>query len=274
MPELPEVETVKIGITEHLLGSIISEVRAERVMLRKPMPVENLITLVGSKVISISRRAKYIFINFDSSLSLIIHLGMSGALLLDKSATYLPKKHDHLVINFDNSICLIYNDPRRFGLVDLCKTDECSGLSYLAALGPEPFAKNFNFAYFQDMLKKRSLPIKLALMDNKILVGVGNIYANEILYEAGISPLRSANSLKAEEIEKLILNIQAVLSKAIKAGGSTLKDYKKADGTFGGFQEGFHVYGRKGLSCFRCSSQVTHISQSRRSTYFCSTCQT
>jgi len=203
---------------------------------------------------------------------LIIHLGMSGSLVI-ANGQYERKKHDHLVITLSNEYKIIFNDPRRFGLIDVCNTEGFEKLDYIKGLGPEPFDSNCTVQYLKTKFSKRSISIKQALMDNKILVGIGNIYASEILFLASVSPLRKANMITNPEIKKIHKAIDIILSKAINAGGSTLKDYKKADGTIGGFQNKFVVYGKQDEQCSRCKSLIKSVNQGGRRSFYCSNCQ-
>jgi len=273
MPELPEVETVKLGIAEHITCSTIEKIELRVKKLRKDIPIDLILKQRGSKIIEVARRAKYLMLHLDSGFSLIIHLGMSGSLVLAQSPSYEDKKHDHAVISLNNNLKLVFNDPRRFGLVDICLSDQIEWLSYITRLGVEPFSEDFNISYLKMKLAQRAISIKLALMENKILVGVGNIYASEILYASKINPLRSANNIADREVESLVFHIKDILNKAIIAGGSTLRDYKKADGTFGGFQSSFMVYNRKGEPCYQCGGLISKVTQSGRSTFFCPSCQ-
>jgi formamidopyrimidine-DNA glycosylase len=200
-------------------------------------------------------------------------LGMSGKLLyLEK----LPKdlaKHDHFITQFSDNSCLIYNDPRRFGLVDLVDENKINQHQMIKNLGPEPLTDNFNSKYLQEKLKGKKINIKTAMMDNAIVVGVGNIYINESLFESKISPLKAAGSLNLKQLEILVKNIKNILARAIKLGGSTLRDYVQLNGDMGGFQFDFKVYGREGKSCLICSSKIKRIKQNGRSTFHCGTCQ-
>ena len=273
MTELPEVETLKLGISEHVIDSVIERIDLRVSKLRKTIPVELIQKQVGSRVKVVSRRAKYLMLHLDSGFSIIIHLGMSGSLVVASSLPYENKKHDHFVLCFAHNIQLIFNDPRRFGLVDICATDQVDNLSYIGSLGLEPFSIEFDQHYLKKKLAQKTIPIKLALMDNKIVVGIGNIYASEILFASRISPLRSAKTMVDSEIESLVFHIKDILNKAILAGGSTLRDYKKADGTFGGYQNSFMVYNKKDQACHQCGELVLKIVQAGRGTFFCSFCQ-
>ena len=271
MPELPEVETVCRGLEKVMPGHVIKDVKKNRKDLRIPFPA-NLGDIKGQKVFSIERRAKYILVKFAQQ-TLIIHLGMSGRITFHEG--YKPEKHDHMVLVLDNGMTVVLNDPRRFGLVDLVKTKDIAQHRFFAHLGPEPLDKEFTAAYLAEKLKTKKIAVKLAIMDQTLVVGVGNIYASEALFFAGIDPRRPANSLKPVEIKKLLTAIQKVLKAAIKAGGSSLKDYVQTDGELGYFQHQFSVYDKKSEKCKGCTCNiqktggVQKITQGGRSTFYC-----
>ncbi len=275
MPELPEVETVCRGLAKALPRHAIKRVIQNRHDLRVPFPAA-LKNITGHRVTAIDRRAKYILINLDNQQTLILHLGMSGSLMLHhKDKKYLPEKHDHMVLVMDNGTSVVLNDPRRFGLVALAATKDLARHRFFAHLGPEPLDKNFTAAYLAEKIKTKKIAIKLAVMDQRLVVGVGNIYAAEALFAAGIDPRRAAHSLKPAEIKKLVSAIQKVLKKAIKAGGSSLRDYVQTDGELGYFQHQFAVYDKKGQKCKGCTCDirktggVQRITQGDRSTFYC-----
>jgi formamidopyrimidine-DNA glycosylase len=275
MPELPEVETVCRGLAKVLPGQAIHAVKLNRGDMRVPFPPE-LGRIAGSKVTSIDRRAKYILIRLDDGRTMIIHLGMSGRLLIhDDNKKYVPNKHDHMILQMDNGVDIVFNDPRRFGLVVLAKTKEVAQHKLFVHLGPEPLEKTFSEAYLADKIKSKKIAIKLAIMDQQVVVGVGNIYASEALFMAGIDPRRPANTLKPAEIKKLVAAIKEVLKKAIKAGGSSLRDYVQTDGELGYFQHQFAVYDKEGQKCQGCTCNikktggVQRITQGARSTFYC-----
>jgi formamidopyrimidine-DNA glycosylase len=275
MPELPEVETVCRGLEKTLPGHRIVEIRQNRKDLRVPFPAE-LMSIKGRKVTGISRRAKYILAHLDDGRTLIIHLGMSGRLTMaDGGKKYTAEKHDHLVLELENGTQLVLNDPRRFGLVEIAKTAELAAHRFFAHLGPEPFDRKFSAAYLAGKLKTKKIAIKLAIMDQQLVVGVGNIYAAEALFSTGIDPQCAASSLKPAKLEKLVTAIRKTLKAAIKAGGSSLRDYVQSDGTIGSFQQHFAVYGREGQKCKGCTCNtkktggVQRITQGGRSTFYC-----
>jgi len=269
MPELPEVETVKNSIQPVLLGKIIKQVTFNRENLRTPLPFDKLDFCKNAEIISLKRIAKYIVINLSSDYSLVIHLGMSGRIFV-QNLDYKHTKHDHVIIELENNL-LIFNDPRRFGVFDIIKTRDLQNSSYFKNMGPEPLTKDFDENYLQKKLKNKSLPIKATIMDNAIVVGVGNIYASESLFLAKINPLVSSNSLNLEQLKNLAKAIKMVLQDAIKAGGSTIKDYKIPDGREGYFQTKFQVYGKD--FCTKCGGSIFKVKTSGRATYYCKACQ-
>ncbi len=273
MPELPEVETTCRGISQHILNNEIASVLIRNDKMRLPTPLYLTEILNKKKIINISRRAKYILIKFDHG-TLILHLGMSGTLrVIDTKEEF--KKHDHFIINFTDNNSLRLNDPRRFGLVDW--VDEQNNLfshKMLAKLGPEPLTADFTAEYLENKLKDKNTAIKLFIMNPQIVVGVGNIYANEALFLSKINPTRPAKSLSILEINELVKNIKLVLKAGIKAGGTTLRDFANADGKPGYFQQQLRVYGRENQPCVICNTVLTSIRQGQRATVFCAQCQT
>jgi formamidopyrimidine-DNA glycosylase len=273
MPELPEVETVCRGLKNILANNRFQEITLYRENLRVPIPSNLIQTLLGQKIVNIKRRAKYILIILENDIILIIHLGMSGRLTAYDTPRITTLKHDHVIFRFDNNIELVFNDPRRFGLIELCSIHQMKDFYLFKELGPEPFDEEFSVEYLQVMLKNKKQPIKTAIMDNKVVVGIGNIYACESLFRSNINPNRVASSLTKKELEILITNIKNTLNDAILAGGSTLKDYMTVNGESGYFQNKFFVYGRDNKECFTCESPISKIKQGGRSTFFCSKCQ-
>lgn len=273
MPELPEVETVLRGVAPHIEGRTVAAVTVRQAKLRQPVPETLGATLAGETVLECSRRAKYLLIRFATGV-LLIHLGMSGSLkiLLPDAPHPEPQKHDHLDIAFSDGTVLRYRDPRRFGLV-LWFAGAAEHHPLLAALGPEPLTDEFDGSYLHRRLSSLKRPVKTALMDNAVVVGVGNIYANESLFAAGIRPDRAANSLSAEECEMLASCIKTVLERAIAAGGSTLRDFTDSSGHSGYFQQEYAVYGRQGQICPRCGGHVEKTVLGQRGTFFCAGCQ-
>ncbi len=269
MPELPEVETIRLGLKNIVGRKIVKIFRSEKKLRLEPDL--DFQALKGAKIYEIFRRARYLIINLSNDLSLIIHLGMSGRITLEREFKQL--KHDHFACEFNDETWLVFNDPRRFGFVDLVKTKDLSRHKMLTKLGPEPLEKEFNFSDFFKKLRSKKTNIKTAIMDNHMVVGVGNIYANESLFDSGISPLRKTDSLTKNEIEKLISSIKKIIKAAIKSGGSSISDYVDSHGNFGRFQDDFKVYGRPGEKCLQCKNLIQRIVQSGRASFFCNQCQ-
>lgn len=281
MPELPEVETVCRGIAAHIKNSSIKSIKVFNPKLRIPIPKDLAKNLVNTKVKQIKRKAKYILIYLDNQRILVIHLGMSGRLQIigDKQERIFyhqeskHKKHDHLLVEFSNGTIMVYNDTRKFGLVTMVEAHKLKSHKLFKSLGAEPLSKDFNDEEFYQLIKTRNKSIKSVIMDASIIVGVGNIYASESLFRAGIKPTRLANSLTKQEASKLQKAIVATLEQAIDSGGSTLKDYAQANGASGYFQHKFLVYGKAGKPCKRCSGVISKIIQNGRSSFYCESCQ-
>jgi len=270
MPELPEVETTLRGIAPHLNGQIVADVIIRNEKLRWPIP-KNLPTLLrGQAVRGLRRRAKYLLIHFDHG-TLILHLGMSGSLRILTTPT-LPDKHDHFDLVLANGVIMRLRDPRKFGAV-LWHVGDVSEHLLLAKLGPEPLLDAFNSDYLYRATRTRSASIKLVIMDSHIVVGVGNIYANESLFRSGIKPQLAAGKMSRPRCEKLVAEIRATLSSAIALGGSSLRDYVDSDGKQGYFQQHYWVYGRAGESCRKCGTPIKLIKQGQRSSFYCPVCQ-
>ena len=269
MPELPEVETTCRGLLP-LVGLMANAAVVRNGGLRWPVP-ENLSELLGGqRVIDLQRRAKYILMRFDTG-TLLLHLGMSGSLRIVASDTP-PEKHDHVDMVFESGQLLRLRDPRRFGAV-LWAEGDVHQHPLLASLGVEPLEENFDGEYLHRSLRNRSMPIKTAIMDSHLVVGVGNIYASESLFRAGINPQTPASKLSKPRCERLVQEIRATLSDAIKAGGSSLRDFFKTDGSPGYFQQQYFVYGRTDEVCKQCGASVKSIKQGQRSTFYCPICQ-
>lgn len=268
MPELPEVETTLRGIEPLMVGSVLESVDVRVEKLRFPMPPE-LSDLHDVKIIGGRRRSKYILLDLENGQTIMVHLGMSGRLVLNRP----PAKHDHVIFRMASGDHVTLNDPRKFGLVDLYKTADEAEHRLLKNLGPEPLTDAFNAAYLYGALCKRSTAIKPTLMDAKVVVGVGNIYANEALFRAKIHPAKPANKLTKKQVEVLVPEIKTVLKEAIEAGGSSLRDYQHSDGKLGYFQFNFLVYGREGQPCRVCGTPIQKITLAQRSTFFCPKCQ-
>ena len=278
MPELPEVETVRRGIAPVLEGAIFTKAIARRENLRIAIPENFSTALTHKKINKVSRRSKYLLLHIENDLVMILHLGMSGKVTLYKlDDKELPDfgKHDHLIFETDRGMRMVYTDPRRFGLVTFASSDTLEKHPLLKNMGPEPLSNHFHGDYLYEKFCKRKSPIKNVLLDQKIIAGLGNIYVCEALFRAHIDPVRSAASLSKSEIDILVPIINDVISEAIAAGGSTLKDYAQVDGELGYFQHRFSVYGRGDQPCLnqRCDGIIARIAQAGRSTFYCETCQ-
>lgn len=274
MPELPEVETVVRGLSPFITGQIVQDIVTNRPDLRIPFP-ENLKDLQGKTVLNIKRRAKYILISFENSFVLCLHLGMSGTIRLSGNNSESLQKHDHFLMILQNGTKVIFNDPRRFGMVLLLKEEDFSFHPSFKNLGPEPLSPDFSGSYLYASCKGKTSSIKQALLDQRVVSGLGNIYVCEALFKAGIHPKRKAGNIALKRMEKLVEDIRQTLEKAIKAGGSSLKDYAHVDGSLGYFQHQFQVYDQEGRACPGCTCDtlktggVQRIVQSGRSTFFC-----
>jgi formamidopyrimidine-DNA glycosylase len=270
MPELPEVETVRRGLALKMSGRRIVHAELRRQDLRRPFPPMLARRLTGAAIGKLARRGKYILIELDDDGTLLLHLGMSGRITAGPADT--PHAlHDHVVLTLDDGTVVRFNDARRFGLLDYMRRGEESMHPLLAGMGPEPLGADFNGKYLAQRLAGKMTPIKAALLDQKIVAGLGNIYVCEALYRAGLSPRRLAATVIGARADKLAVSIRAVLTDAIEAGGSSLRDYVQADGELGYFQHHWAVYGREGEPCPGCSCAegVRRIVQSGRSTFFC-----
>ncbi|WP_085787356.1 bifunctional DNA-formamidopyrimidine glycosylase/DNA-(apurinic or apyrimidinic site) lyase [Ketogulonicigenium robustum] len=282
MPELPEVETVRAGLLPVMEGQVIAQADVRRPNLRWPFPENMAARLTGKRVLGLRRRSKYILADLDSGETLLIHLGMSGRMLISgqQLGEYVheraaPAKHDHVVFDMETGVRIAFNDARRFGAMDLMATAAVDANPLIAVLGPEPLGNDFSPAYLVDRLAGRKTPIKSALLDQHIVAGLGNIYVCEVLFRAGIHPARLAGDLRPAEVEAIVPIIRIVLEEAIRAGGSSLRDYQQTDGSLGYFQHSFRVYGREGEACVTsgCAGFVQRIVQSGRSSFFCPHCQ-
>ena len=282
MPELPEVETVKRGLEEFIINESIKKVYLSKFSLRFPWPKDFVSKIVGKKIISIKRRAKYIIIGLSDNYSIIAHLGMSGSYKVLKKGEvqdYLILKHDHLIIDLDN-FKIVYNDPRRFGYIDLTNQDPETH-KFLSSLGPEPLSNYFNADNLAETLLNKNKPIKNTLLDQNIISGLGNIYVCEALFRSKINPKKNCSKLvtsKGKPRKNLILLVQKineVIKEAIEVGGSSLRDFSNISGKMGYFQSSFNVYNRENEKCLLdcCDGVIKRIIQSGRSTFFCSKCQ-
>ena len=282
MPELPEVETVRNGLLPVMEGQVIRNTDVRRPDLRWPFPAGMSERLSGKRVLALRRRSKYIIVDLSSEESLIIHLGMSGRILISEAplgsfhhAQPAPEKHDHVIFEMESGARVVFNDARRFGAMDLIATSNLESHWLLKDIGPEPLGNAFSESYLQDRLRGRSMPMKTALLDQKIVAGLGNIYVCEALNRAGISPRRKAGNVSRAGIARLVPTIRDVLNEAVSAGGSSLRDYRQTDGELGYFQHTFRAYDREGQPCRTpdCGGKILRIVQSGRSTYYCGHCQ-
>ncbi len=269
MPELPEVETVCQGLRPHMEGNVIASVQLNRPNLRFSFPNNFASILSGTRVESITRRAKYILMHLDNDHTLLSHLGMSGRMLIDPEET---NKHDHVVFHLENGR-VVYRDPRRFGFMDLVPTPNLDSNRFLRSLGVEPLSQELDGTYLSAAFNKKHGPIKSLLLNQSIIAGLGNIYVCEALFETGIHPETPGYALNEMDIETLCVMIKEVLKRAILAGGSSLRDHRQVDGNLGYFQHQFKVYGRERKSCIQCKSPIERLVQSGRSTFFCPSCQ-
>lgn len=287
MPELPEVETVRRGLEPFMAWARFGKVELRRKDLRFPFPEGFADRLNGARIESLARRGKYLLAGLSTGECLIMHLGMSGRFTVKEDAGAGAgaansvsehagdPKHDHVVFSLEGKgiVEIIYNDPRRFGFMDLVSTDDLESCRHFKGMGPEPLGNDFTAAMLSANLKRRSAPIKAALLDQRTVAGLGNIYVCEALYRARISPKRKAASVAGVRAERLHHEIISVLRDAVDAGGSSLRDFASVDGGLGYFQHEFEVYGRGGEPCRNCGAPIKQLVQSGRSTFYCSRCQ-
>ncbi|MEH6568535.1 MAG: bifunctional DNA-formamidopyrimidine glycosylase/DNA-(apurinic or apyrimidinic site) lyase [Halioglobus sp.] len=269
MPELPEVETTRRGVEPYSLNQDICRLEVRESRLRWPVPADLPQILEGQRILAVDRRAKYLLFRTAPG-TLLVHLGMSGSLRVMNSAAP-PKKHDHIDIHLSNEHCLRFNDPRRFGSFLWQANGEQHTL--LSALGPEPLSPEFDGELLYNKSRGRKIPVKSFLMDGKVVVGVGNIYANEALYSSGIRPDRSAGRISRERYDELASQVKRVLTSSIEQGGTTLRDFVGGDGKPGYFAQKLHVYGREGQPCRACGSVLRGVRLGQRATVFCVACQ-
>jgi formamidopyrimidine-DNA glycosylase len=270
MPELPEVETTVRGLARYLDGAKLARVELRRANLRRPFPEDLVQTLTGATVTGMGRRAKYGLIHTDRDRTMVFHLGMSGRWRIEPEEI---GKHDHLVLETATGRTLALCDPRRFGSVDLVETATLDRWPAFAALGPEPVGEALTAGHLKTALAGRSAAIKLMLLDQRVVAGLGNIYVCEALFRAGIDPRKAAGKVTAPALTRLVPAIKAVIGEAIAAGGSTLRDYAQPDGQLGYFSKHFDVYDRTSLACTSCGTPIARFPQGGRSTWFCPKCQ-
>ena len=291
MPELPEVETVRRGLEPAMLGARIDKVELRRADIRFPFPPSFAKRLTGQRIVNLKRRAKYLLFQLDGGETLIAHLGMSGSFRMEKTAASTPgkfhharskdPKHDHVVLVLDNGWTVTYNDPRRFGFMDLAPTETLERHPRMRGLGAEPLAPEFDAHHLAKLFAGSRAPLKSALLDQKRIAGLGNIYVCEALFRARLAPTRPASILAnargapTKAATAVSDAIRAVLEEAVEAGGSTLRDHRQANGELGYFQHVFKVYDREGSPCLRegCRGVIKRITQAGRSTFYCSKCQ-
>ena len=281
MPELPEVETVRRGLTPALQGARLARVDVRRADLRWPFPERMAERLEGATIRALGRRSKYLLLHLDTDETLIVHLGMSGRMVVDdlqlgtfhRDAGWLPQ-HDHVIFH-TGAHRVTFNDARRFGAMDLAPTEALERHWLIEKLGPEPLGNAFHEDHLVAAFRGRATPVKAALLDQRIVAGLGNIYVNEALHRAGISPRRKAGRIAAPRVARLVPIIREVLEEAIAAGGSSLQDHRQTDGNLGYFQHSFRVYDRTGAPCPTpgCAGTIRRIVQSGRSTFHCPVCQ-
>ncbi len=271
MPELPEVETVCRGLSRRLRGRRFVRVEQHRKNLRIPLPKDLAPRLIGQRVERVSRRAKYILVHLDDATVMLAHLGMSGRLVIHEGQRATTDRHDHVVLHTDDGASIAFNDVRRFGLLTLVEGNRVFRHPLLADLGPEPLDEGFGGGTLAAALAGKRTPIKSALLDQRVVAGLGNIYTCESLYRARISPRRMAGTVVGKRADRLASAVRAVLLEAIAAGGSSLRDYLQTTGEMGYFQHRFAVYGREGSPCpdCFCGGAVRRIVQSGRATFFC-----
>ncbi|MBE2278009.1 MAG: bifunctional DNA-formamidopyrimidine glycosylase/DNA-(apurinic or apyrimidinic site) lyase [Rhodobacteraceae bacterium] len=282
MPELPEVETVRRGLLPVMEGRTILHAQVNRPDLRWPLPQGMAERLGGARVQALRRRSKYLLADLSTGETLLIHLGMSGRMLVSGAMSGqfhhdhpTPQKHDHVVLDMEGGARITFNDARRFGAMDLMPTGQDEAHPLLARLGPEPLGNAFDGAYLATRLAGRRTPVKTALLDQHVVAGLGNIYVCEVLYRAGLAPGRLAGELGADQVAGLVPVIREVLAEAIEAGGSSLRDYRQADGELGYFQHSFRVYDREDEPCRTpgCPGTIQRIVQAGRSSFYCPECQ-
>ena len=268
MPELPEVETVRRAMEAHVVGRRIENVWCSNLRLREPLSKRRLRTLKGRQILSCERRAKYLLLHLEGARTLLVHLGMSGNLLV----TDERQKHDHVIFHLDDGAPLVYHDPRRFGIVLALTATQLKNCVWLQGLGVEPLSADFDVDLLAAACKGRQRPIKTLLLDGHVVVGVGNIYASEALFAAAIRPTTAARRISRPRLERLVDTIRTTLQQAIDHGGTTIRDYA-GSGTGGYFQRQLAVYGREAEPCRTCGAKIKSIVQSGRSTFYCPQCQ-
>ena len=287
MPELPEVEVVKKSLKKTINHLTFKKIEILNKFLRYQIDEKLMKKMIGSKILSVNRRSKYIFLKLDNNYTIIMHLGMTGKITISdsknnkrRSSFYFDlyddkPEHNHAIFQFNNGVKIIYNDVRKFGFIKIEKTKKLLQNSHLKKLGPEPLSKKFDSKYFINFIKKRKIGLKDLLMNQNFVAGLGNIYVNEAIFLSKINPRIKAYKISNKKITDLIRNIKKLLKKAIEEGGSSIRDFNNTDGQEGNFQQFFNVYGRKGEICRRlkCEGKIKTIRISKRSTFYCDKCQ-
>ena len=286
MPELPEVETVRAGLAPAFANARFARVETRRPDLRFPLPENFAARLEGARVLALRRRAKYLLADLDSGETLIMHLGMSGSFRVEQGGEAAtpgefhyergkPGAHDHVIFEFERGARVVYNDPRRFGFMDLAATPTLAACKHFAGMGIEPLDGGLDGAALRRLFDGKAAPLKAALLDQKLIAGLGNIYVCEALHRAGLSPKRAAGAVTKARAARLAQAIQEVLREAVEAGGSSLRDHRQTNGDLGYFQHAFRVYDREGAACPTpgCAGTVLRVAQAGRSTFFCARCQ-
>ena len=288
MPELPEVEVVKRSLTKKVQNSIIKEVKINNGKLRYHINKKEIQKIIGLKIIKIKRRSKYLLFFFNKDIIMLVHLGMTGKFFFinEKNTKFKTsfyyhinekkdQKHDHVVFYLNKKQKLIYNDVRKFGFIKFFNIKNLNKNSHLSNLGPEPLEREFTHSYVKNYVKDRNIGVKSIMMDQKFVSGIGNIYANEILFLSKVKPSRKAKSLKDFELKKIVKFTKKILSNSIKFGGSSIKDFSSENGKRGSFQQYFNVYGKKGDPCTnkKCKNKIIRSIISLRATFYCSNCQ-
>ena len=286
MPELPEIEIVKRSLVKMINKAKIVDIKINNKNLRYKITNKFSQHLIGERISRISRRSKYLIFHFEKKL-LLVHLGMSGKLLLMRNSnneifktsfyydSHIIRKHNHIYFKLNNDLILIYNDVRKFGFLKLYNTTQINKISFLKKLGPEPFNRAFNIKYFKNFIQNKKKNIKNLLMDQTFVSGLGNIYVNEALFMSKVRPIRTCSSLNKNEIKNLIISIRKILKFSISKGGSSIKDFQNILGKTGSFQQFFYVYGKKNKKCSRisCKGKIKRITISNRSSFYCNKCQ-
>lgn len=279
MPELPEVESLRRILARSAVGRTITGARIGRLPLRRRVTANFASRIVGRRLNAISRRAKYLILEFDGPDVLLVHLGMSGSLTHRKSAGAAASsdgfdpRHDHVDLAFDDSSRLVFNDPRRFGIVRLVARADLGSLAELKGLGPEPRSREFDAEYLADKARAKRVAIKNLLMDQRIVAGIGNIYAAEILFRARVRPTRRAGRVRRGEIDRIVAETKIVLRDAIGGRGTTFRSYRDSRGQPGAFAPRLRVYGREGEPCYACSTPIRNVVVGQRASFYCPTCQ-